>query len=57
MDHYYNLLILKGGQFWLCVVMVGVHGCVCLCHRPYIGVDMAIQVGGAGEGQLFGLKI
>ena len=57
MDHYYNLLILQGGKFWLCVVMVGVHGCVCLCHRPYIRVDMAIQVGGAGEGQLFGLKI
>ena len=26
-------------------------------HRPYVRVDMAIQVGGAGEGQLFGLKI
>ena len=26
-------------------------------HRPSIRVDMAIKVGGAGEGQLFGLKI
>ena len=34
-----------------------VNKCVGVGQRPCIRVDMAIQVGGAGEGQLFGLKI